>query len=80
MTGAAILRSPRSDRVMGIMTGDTSFPRIMGDFYDLRKSGWARRIIAMALGAESPVARDDWRIVIGCLGMLDSRAMTDLAR
>ena len=56
VAGVAIFRSMRQSRVVGVVASHAGLAGIMRICNNLRKTGWPRRIIAVADGAIVPLA------------------------
>ena len=80
VAGAAFLGRMRQKRIMRIMTFHTRFTGIMKHRDNLRKSGRAGRIVAVAKRAISALPRCVGYEFIGGLDMLRCRTMTHFAR
>ncbi len=80
VASAAFLRRMRQKRIMRIMTFHTRFAGIMKHGDDLRKTGGAGRIVAVAKRAISTPSQCGGYEFIGRIDMFRCRAMTDFAR
>jgi hypothetical protein len=80
MASAAIFGRMREKRIMGIMTGHTGPAGIMKFRNYLRKTGGARRIIAVTEDTKLAITRGGGNEFIRGTDMFDAGAMADLAR
>ena len=78
MAGRAFARDPRRFWIVGIVTRNARFERIVEDRIDLRKPRGPRGIVGVTGGAEFPLSRGKW-LDVRILGMLEGRPMTTFA-